>query len=263
MRDFTIDIYRRLLEASFDAEYEFLTFEKFLVERTLPLKTIVMRHDVDRKSQNALVTAQIEKEQGIRASYYFRAKAKSYNESVIKKIVSMGHEIGYHYEDLALEKGDFNLAIKRFEGNLKKLRELYPVKTISMHGSPLSRCDNRKLWETYDYRDFGVMGEPYFDVDFTRVLYLTDTGRRWDGTKENVRDRVEFNPNLNIGIRTTYDLINALKNNRLPGQIMINIHPQRWHNAYLPWGRELVFQNTKNILKKIIVMRNERIQAHR
>ena len=47
----------------------------------------------------------------------------------------------------------------------------------------------RDLWKKYNYRDFGIIGEPYFDVDYSKVLYLTDTGRRWDGDKVNVRDR--------------------------------------------------------------------------
>ncbi len=36
------------------------------------------------------------------------------------------------------------------------------------------------MWKRYSYRDFGIIAEPYFDVDFGEVLYLTDTGRRWD-----------------------------------------------------------------------------------
>ena len=39
--------------------------------------------------------------------------------------------------------------------------------------------------------DFGIIAEPYFDVDFDDVLYLTDTGRRWDGDEFNIRDKVE------------------------------------------------------------------------
>ena len=65
------------------------------------------------------------------------------------------------------------------------------VKTICMHGSPLSKWDNRDLWKKYDYRDFGIIAEPYFDVDFDEVFYLTDTGRRWDGDKVSVRDKVK------------------------------------------------------------------------
>jgi hypothetical protein len=28
------------------------------------------------------------------------------------------------------------------------------------------------LWQTCDYRDPGIIGEPYFDVDDTKVFYL-------------------------------------------------------------------------------------------
>ena len=56
----------------------------------------------------------------------------------------------------------FELAIEDFERNLEKFREFYPVKTICMHGSPLSKWDNRDLWKRYDYRDYGIIAEPYF-----------------------------------------------------------------------------------------------------
>jgi len=61
-----------------------------------------------------------------------------------------------------------------------------------MHGSPLSKYDNRKLWEEYDYRDFGIVEESYFDMDFLDVLYLTDTGRSWNSENYNVIDRVDL-----------------------------------------------------------------------
>ena len=63
---------------------------------------------------------------------------------------------------------------------------LSPVKTICMHGSPLSKWDNRDLWKRYNYRDYGIIAEPYFDVDFDEVFYITDTGRRWDGDKVSI-----------------------------------------------------------------------------
>jgi hypothetical protein len=81
-----------------------------------------------------------------------------------------------------------DLAYESFCGNLERLRENFDVKTICMHGSPLSRFDNRIIWEKYDYRELGIIGEPYLDVDFSEVFYLTDTGRRWDGV--SVRDKV-------------------------------------------------------------------------
>ena len=39
----------------------------------------------------------------------------------------------------------FELAIDDFQLNLEKLRKLYPVKTVCMHGSPLSKISNLDL----------------------------------------------------------------------------------------------------------------------
>ena len=35
-------------------------------------------------------------------------------------------------------------------------------------------------------------------------------------------------------------------------QIMQNIHPQRWTDNNMQWWKELLLQNTKNIVKKAI-----------
>jgi hypothetical protein len=61
-----------------------------------------------------------------------------------------------------------------------------------MHGSPMSKYDNRLLWIKYDYRAYGIIGEPYFDVDFSGAAYYTDTGRMWKGDNVSIRDRVFF-----------------------------------------------------------------------
>ncbi len=36
-------------------------------------------------------------------------------------------------------------------------------------------------------------------------------------------------------------------------KIMLNVHPQRWTGDYVPWVRELVGQNFKNIVKKWMI----------
>ncbi len=105
-------------------------------------------------------------------------------------------------------------AIISFQHNLEKLRQLVPVKNICMHGSPRSKYDNRDLWKKYNYRDFGIIGEPYFDMDFDDVFYLTDTGRRWDGWKVSVRDKVPQQERWvgeGLVFRSTHDIIRAIE----------------------------------------------------
>ncbi|HCI55027.1 MAG TPA: hypothetical protein PK910_00735 [Bacteroidales bacterium] len=166
-------------------------------------------------------------------------------------------------QDDVIEKEIVDMGIESFKKNLDRLRRIVPVETICMHGSPLSRWDNRLLWKYYDYRDFGIEGEPYFDIDFDKVLYLTDTGRRWDGEAVSIRDKAQGAEHRaqstehraqSTGRRfhSTFDIIAATEENKLPDQIMLTIHPQRWNDRTIPWIKELVWQNTKNVGKRII-----------
>ena len=249
MRDFTLSMYKQLIRSLIKSNYAFQTMEDFF--ESPEDKCIIFRHDVDRLPQNALRMAKLENEIGVKATYYFRSVSCSYNENIIKNISGLRHEIGYHYENLSECKGNFIKAIKDFEVNLEKFRELYPVKSIVMHGSPLSKYDNRLLWEKYDYKDYGVLSEPYFDIDFNEFAYFTDTGRRWNSDKVSVRDKV--NSKFNFNFKTTQQIIDNI--DQLPPKIMFTVHPQRWHDNLIFWCKELVLQNVKNIFKKLLFVR--------
>jgi hypothetical protein len=252
--NFTLKSFQSLLFSLQKQNFTFKTVEEFI--NSSSNKSIILRHDVDRLPGNSLKTAQIEKNLQITGSYYFRIVQQSYDASVIKQIAELGHEIRYHYEDLTLTKGDIDKAYDLFCRNLETLRKLYPVKTICMHGSPMSKWDNRLIWQKYDYRKLGLIGEPYFDIDFTKVLYLTDTGRRWDGDDVNLRDKILTKSYLSpqIKIHSTFDLIKAIETEQIPIQVMLTIHPQRWNDRVLPWVKELVWQNVKNGVKRLVVM---------
>ncbi|WP_236610014.1 hypothetical protein [Desulfotignum phosphitoxidans] len=225
--------------------YEFQPFAGFI--QAPAGRVIILRHDVDRRPGNALKTARLEHDLGIPASYYFRAVTESWDEAIIRKIAGLGHEIGYHYENLSACKGDEGCAWEDFQANLAKLRELSPVTTICMHGSPLSRINNLDLWQTRDYKALGIVGEPYLDVDFTQVFYLTDTGRRWNHAGASIRDRVDSG--FDIRVNSTGHLMELAREGRLPEQVMINTHPQRWEDRVGHWVWELVWQNVKNAVK--------------
>jgi hypothetical protein len=244
--DFTLLKYEKLVKTFKQQSYSFLTFEKYCSQTDKCEKTLILRHDVDKKPENSLKVATIEKELGVRSSFYFRAVKKSFKEEIIKKIANLGHEIGYHYEELSLVKGDMNKAINMFEENIREFRKIYPVRTICMHGSPLSKYDNRLLWNNFNYRAYGIIGDPYFDMDFNVFMYLTDTGRRWNNDKVSVRDKIKSCKTYNF--KSTADIINNV--NKLPEKIMINTHPQRWNDKFFPWIKEMIFQNVKNNIKR-------------
>ena len=170
--------------------------------------------------------AKLEHDKGIKSTYYFRMKPESYNEDIIKEIIKLGHEIGYHYESLCDSKGDFELGISDFKKNLAILRELYPVKKIAMHGRPTSPYDSRDLWKKYNYREFGIEYEPYFDTDYNEVLYITDAGRAWGDDSINRRDKVTTKYDFDL---TSLDkILTLLEKGELPDKIIMNIHPEHW-----------------------------------
>ncbi len=256
--DFTLKIYRLLLETLVSHGYEFVPVEN-LQWKEKDTRIVILRHDVDTRPENSLKTSIIENELGICGTYYFRIVKESFDEDIIRKIATLGHEIGYHYEDLALAGGDYPKALKLFEMHLNQFVGLYDVKTICMHGSPLSKFDNRMIWQKKHYSAYGIICEPYFDIDFSNVLYLTDTGRRWDGERVSVRDKELHNGSLPLSrsfrFHSTRDIIEAVKRETLPKKVILNFHPQRWTDDFVLWSKELIWQGIKNKVKGVIVKR--------
>lgn len=231
MRDFTLKSYRSLLEAFQKAGYQFQTFEEFM-EHPAEGKTVVMRHDVDEKAPNALKMAQLEHGLGVKSTYFFRIVKQSNVPEVIRGIAALGHEIGYHYEDLATAEGDMEKAVEAFKKNLTYFREYYPVRSVCMHGSSTSKFDNRLLWETHQLCDFGLVGEPYLSVDFSKVFYLTDTGYAWDGGKFATRDIVENR--FGLQFHTTQQIVACINEGKFPEKTLILAHTL-WTDSFPQW----------------------------
>lgn len=245
-------MYEKLLKAYQSAGYVASTYHDF-VQAEPANRTVVLRHDVDVRPLNSLATAKLESSLGMCGTYYFRIVPGVLNPSIIRQIADLGHEIGYHYEDLAIHRGNREKAIKHFKEKLALLREYYPVTTACMHGSPISKWDNRDIWNAADYHDFGIIGEPYFDTDFTRVFYVTDTGRSWNKTGVSVRDKVRSS--FEFDFDTTSEMIRLIESGGFPHLVLQNIHPQRWVGNTIAWARELVLQTAKNELKRWLFVR--------
>ena len=258
--DFTQTKYNELLACLLQYGYRFISFEQYCSTPQLypsNERWIILRHDVEAKPENSLAFAQVEHTLGIKASYYFRSVPESNQPEYIRRIAALGHEIGYHYEDMAICHGKIEEAYEHFQRQLAYFRQFYPVRTICMHGAPTSKWDGKDLWKHYDYRALGIIGEPYFDVDFGLVFYLTDTGRCWDGYKVSVRDKIPVYQDQwvtkGLVYHTTDDIIRAIQTGTLPDRIMITTHPQRWTDNRLAWAKELLLQSLKNVVKRLLI----------
>ncbi|WP_248533279.1 polysaccharide deacetylase family protein [Methanoculleus sp. 7T] len=230
MRDFTLEKYGDLIRAILDAGYTTLTVRGCLTGNCRNMQRAVLRHDVDRRPVNALKMAELEASLGVAATYYFRYPA-TFVPEIIRQVHSLGHEVGYHYEVLAKAGGDYKKAIDLFARELAEFRTLCDVRTVCMHGSPLSRYDNRDLWKGYDFRDFGIEGEAYLSMAGKNLRYLTDTGRTWSG-KHSLRDMMpDAEP---VPVETTDDLVDWIESSGEEG-LYLTVHPERWAVGEIEW----------------------------
>lgn len=257
MRDFTIQMWQRLLSALQEAGYAFLSFEDYLTAASLPERFVILRHDIDRITSEALRVAQLEHQMKVHATYYFRTNDKHRLPDIMQAISCLGFEVGYHYEDLTAAKGNTAEAYQCFAENLCYCRQFAPIRTICMHGNPLSRYDEKSLWQHYNFRELGIIGETYLSTDFTDVFYLTDTGRRWDGYNVSLRDKIPVQQQIWLSrgwyYHSTEDILSALSSGTFPHHVMLTAHPQRWHDRWLPWLYEWGRQHMVNMVKRILV----------
>lgn len=257
MRDFTLSAYQEYLLLIKKSVSEFITFSEFMTKNKERQSFCLVRHDVDRKPLNALKMAELEFQLGVKSTYYFRHKPNTFKPDILKKISMMGHEIGYHYENLSDCNGNFSLAIKDFEYKLNEFRKHVEIKTISMHGRPLKKYDNRDLWKNSSNHSllknkFKILGEVYLDIDYSEIVYINDTGRNWTNGKSNIRDKV--NSNIQADFNTTSELLNYLTKSP-HNKICFQIHPERWEEDLLPWlvqfGKDFAINNLKYIFNLI------------
>ncbi|SEO78625.1 hypothetical protein SAMN05216388_101954 [Halorientalis persicus] len=258
--DFTYPMYGRLLDAGLAAGYEFLPVREYLTRRAdatgtespperpsdktsdptpdggtgLPERLAVLRHDMDRKPRNALAMARIEAERGVESTYYVRTIDKTFRPTLIERIAALGHEIGYHYEDLDRADGDPRAALASFERELGRLRGLVDVETVCMHGNPLSPHDNRDLWEHADPADYDLLGEAYLSLDFTDVTYFSDTGRTWRDGDLKVKDHTMGEGDKRVQVDTTPELAGLLLSGGVDRVCLLS-HPNRWAGSRPEW----------------------------
>ena len=242
--DFTLSRYLELCRAIIQSGYTATTVFDYLTQNLD--RCIILRHDVDRKVDRALAMAQLESRLNLQSTYYFRTTSGVFKPEIIRQISDLGHEIGYHYEALDNAKGDVDIAIDIFSHELDRFREIVDVKTACMHGNPLKRWSNMDIWEKYNFEDFGIIGEPYLTIDYSKVMYLTDTGRAWN-SQSRVKDVVKQSQSRSI--KSTNDIIKLISGGDIK-QMCILAHPNRWTDNRGGWVWELMWQNIKNVGKK-------------
>jgi len=58
---------------------------------------------------------------------------------------------------------------------------------------------------------------------------------------------------LKLRYRHTADIIRAVEAGNFPQRAMLNFHPQLWNDGMVTWGKELVLQRVKNMVKEVLL----------
>lgn len=270
--DFTLNKYRELCRVIADSDYTLLTLDQYFSLRKLPERFIILRHDVDDEPEYALKMAQLENELNIKSTYYFRTTENVFKHDIIRKISSLGHEVGYHYEVLDEARGNYVIAIEIFKQNLEEFEKICDVKTIAQHGSPLigklnatsisglyeiaksmlrgnkvfTSWLNADIWKEYDFRDYGITGEAYISMDFNDVFYFSDTGMSWNN-RYRMKDVIsQTSSGINdIEIKNTTDILNIIKSYRA-NHIYLLVHADQWRDNLPDWIKWSILKHIRN-----------------
>jgi hypothetical protein len=257
--DFTFNKYKEILEAISKSDYRVLGIRDFLLLEKKPTKVLILRHDVDVNSFEQIKYAKLEKEYGISTTYYFRYTKEIFNIPVINEIHSLGHEIGYHYEVLTKARGDLTKSIQLFKEELHHYQKEWNTVTVCPHGGAyvenvngysiknllslifmffkkkeiFSRWKNYDIWTNSSIHDFGLIGDAYQSIDFSNILYLSDTGRSWDNKYKRI-DRVTSSVRNDSEIKKSDDVIRLIKSENVDN-IYLLIHFEQWKDNLRDW----------------------------
>lgn len=254
-KDFTFDMYEKLLQTCLASGYEHLAVRDYLQSSTLPEKFVIHRHDIDRKPKNALLMAELEAKYNISSTYYIRTTQNTFRRKIIEKIYSLGHEVGYHYEDLDRADGDPKLAHQLFEKELERVRQYVPVETVCMHGNPLTKYDNRKMWQPSlpSFEQYDLLGEAYLSVDFEQVTYYSDTGRTWADGDLKVKDQPLGNSVKHHHVGSTSQLCDLVASKSVCRPYVLS-HPNRWADDIIEYVIEYSKDTGTNLGKRFLAL---------
>ena len=146
---------------------------------------VIIKHDVEDKLEKALKVSKIENSLGITATYYvhsfFLRSLK--NVAILKEIVSLGHEVGYHYDVLDNNDGDKKKAVSEFGDALSCFSDNgLAISTVCPHGNPLKKrvgySSNKDFFLDIEIRkQFAHIVDVYLtfpDMLDPDYLYITD-----------------------------------------------------------------------------------------
>ncbi len=104
-------------------------------------KVLLLRHDIDQSLENSLALAKIEKNYGIKSTYFIWLTSPFYNifekkySKIIYEIMSLGHQIGLHFDEKVYNIKDMDDLNYHISMEAELIERYFQIKihAISMH----------------------------------------------------------------------------------------------------------------------------------
>lgn len=173
MIPFTFKGYIDLINTLRESGYKFADYHDYARFS----RCVILRHDIDNSIEKAITIAELEHEQGVKATYFTLLRTDFYNPASkkglaeLKKIQSLGHEIGLHFDEMAYDLIDDVVETIKKETIILSDIIGTPITTVSMH-----RPSQKTLDGNYDLTP---MVNSYGKTFFNDFKYLSDSRRRW------------------------------------------------------------------------------------
>jgi len=180
---FTYRAYENLINLLQHNKYIFCSYHNYFQHDNC----VILRHDVDYSLEKALSMAHIERELGIKSTYFVLLSTDFYNiaskkcQSIIGKIYELGHEIGLHFDEAKYDTLDDE---KKFIMQIKNEAEVmgmllgFKINCVSMHRPS-------KVTLVADYQIQGIINS-YSKVFFNEFKYVSDSRRNWREDIESI-----------------------------------------------------------------------------
>jgi len=232
--DFTISHYKELCQLAIK-NYPIANFwnvpwgERFLL----------WRHDIDISLNRALVLAKEECQFGIRATYFLNPHSEFYNlaelnqNAIVKEIVSLGHDIGLHFDAGffgQISEVELNDFVAREADYLSSLFKVQPV-AFSFH-NPIDATLK------FEGDTYGGLLNTYSKRFKTEVQYCSDSNGYWR-------------------FRRLHDVLSDASDYCL----QVLTHPGLWQDKPMP-PRQRIFRSTIGRATSVMRSYDETLQQH-
>lgn len=225
--------------------------KKVLIERSnLNEPFIFIKHDVECNLNRAYEMSLIESRIGIHSIWLLqKALLVTENIPLLKKMISKGHIIGYHYDVLDSNEGNFSKALEEFElVNNWFNQNLCNLKYVCPHGNPskmrLGYNSNKDFWLKFSKK---------FDSLYDLVLDFD--GHFYSDVSYGFYKIERFGKEKNKEKKHKVDFLNS----KFTKCSLISLHSHRWtSNIIISIYKLLLFKLIKKIyffLKEIKIFK--------